>query len=64
LMMAFVYAGHLLSSLCGRYLVDRDKLVSGLPLGVIAASVGFYLVSNIGELLSKVVFQHLSQAAA
>ncbi|MEX2131430.1 MAG: DUF6580 family putative transport protein [Pseudohongiellaceae bacterium] len=49
LIMVFVYAGHLLSSLCGRYLVDRHKLPSRLPLGILAASFGFYLVSNIGN---------------
>lgn len=49
LVMAYVYAGHLLSSLCGRYLVDRRKLPSRLPLGILAASFGFYLVSNIGN---------------
>ena len=49
LIMTFVYGGHLLSSLCGRYLVDRRKLPSRLLLGILAASFGFYLVSNIGN---------------
>ncbi|GJM12385.1 MAG: hypothetical protein DHS20C12_07880 [Pseudohongiella sp.] len=49
LIMFFVYAGHLLSALCGRYLM-RDRALSGaLPIAAVAASIGFYLVSNIGN---------------
>jgi len=49
LIMFFVYTGHFLSALCGRYLVRDRTLLAGLPLAVVAASVGFYLVSNIGN---------------
>ena len=49
LIMFFVYTGHLLSSLCGRYFVRDRSIAMGLPVGVIAASLGFYLVSNIGN---------------
>ena len=49
LIMFFVYTGHLVSSLCGRYLVRDKKLSTRLPVAVIAASVGFYLVSNLGN---------------
>lgn len=49
LIMFFVYSGHLVSSLCGRYLVRDRSLFNGLPVAVVAASVGFYLVSNIGN---------------
>ncbi|MEX0964377.1 MAG: DUF6580 family putative transport protein [Pseudohongiellaceae bacterium] len=48
LIMFFVYTGHLVSALCGRYLVRDRALVTHLPVAVIAASVGFYLVSNLG----------------
>ena len=49
LIMVFVYTGHLLSALCGRYLVRGHFLPSRLPLAVIAASLSFYLVSNLGN---------------
>lgn len=49
LIMFFVYSGHLLSSLCGRYFVRDRTVVMGLPVAVIAASLGFYLLSNIGN---------------
>ncbi len=49
LIMFFVYTGHLVSSLCGRYLVRDRALATRLPVAVIAASVGFYLVSNVGN---------------
>ncbi len=49
LIMFFVYSGHLLSALCGRYLVHERSLMLGLPVAVVAASVGFYLVSNLGN---------------
>jgi len=32
-----------------QYLVDRRRLPTRLPLGILAASFGFYLVSNIGN---------------
>lgn len=49
LIMCFVYAGHLLSSLLGRYFVRDRAFTTRLPIAVIAMSVGFYLVSNIGN---------------
>ncbi len=49
LIMFFVYSGHLLSALCGRYLVRDRSLSVRLPMAVIAASLGFYLVSNLGN---------------
>lgn len=49
LMMFFVYTGHFVSSLCGRYLVRDKRLLAGLPIAVVAASLGFYLLSNIGN---------------
>lgn len=49
LIMFFVYTGHLLSALCGRYLVRDRALKTRLPVAVVASSVGFYLVSNIGN---------------
>lgn len=49
LIMFFVYTGHLVSALCGRYLVRDRTLSSRLPIAVVTASVGFYLVSNIGS---------------
>lgn len=49
LIMFFVYTGHLVSALCGRYLVRGRALPSHLPVAVVAASVGFYLVSNLGN---------------
>lgn len=49
LIMFFVYSGHLVSALCGRYLVRDRSLIMGLPVAVIAASVGFYLISNLGN---------------
>lgn len=49
LIMFFVYTGHFVSSLCGRYLVRDRPLSTRLPVAVVAASVGFYLVSNLGS---------------
>lgn len=49
LVMFFVYTGHLVSALCGRYLVRDRALSTRLPVAVVAASVGFYLVSNLGN---------------
>ena len=49
LIMFFVYTGHLVSALCGRYLVRDKALSTSLPVAVIAASVGFYSVSNLGN---------------
>lgn len=49
LIMFFVYSGHLVSALCGRYLVRGRALSTHLPVAVVAASVGFYLVSNLGN---------------
>jgi len=49
LIMFFVYSGHLVSALCGRYLVRDRALQTRLPIAVVAASVGFYLVSNLGS---------------
>lgn len=49
LIMFFVYTGHLVSALCGRYLVRDRALLTRLPVAVVAASVGFYLVSNLGN---------------
>jgi len=49
LIMFFVYTGHLVSALCGRYLVRGQALSIRLPVAVVAASVGFYLVSNLGN---------------
>ena len=49
LIMFFVYTGHLVSALCGRYLVRDRALSTRLPVAVIAASVGFYIVSNLGN---------------
>jgi len=49
LIMFFVYTGHLVSALCGRYLVRGRSLSTRLPIAVVAASVGFYLVSNLGN---------------
>ena len=49
LIMFFVYTGHLVSALCGRYLVRGLTLSTRLPVAVLAASVGFYLVSNLGS---------------
>ncbi len=49
LIMFFVYTGHLVSALCGRYLVRDRALSTQLPIAVVAASLGFYLISNIGN---------------
>jgi hypothetical protein len=49
LIMFFVYTGHLVSALCGRYIVRDRALATRLPVAVVAASVGFYLVSNLGN---------------
>ena len=49
LIMFFVYSGHLVSAFCGRYLVRDRALQTRLPIAVVAASVGFYLVSNLGR---------------
>ena len=49
LIMFFVYSGHLVSALCGRYLVRDRALVARLPIAVVATSIGFYLVSNLGN---------------
>jgi hypothetical protein len=49
LIMFFGYTGHLVSALDGRYLVRRLALSTRLPVAVLAASVGFYLVSNLGS---------------
>lgn len=49
LVMFFVYTGHLVSALCGRYLVRDKALTTRLPVAVIGASLGFYLVSNLGN---------------
>jgi hypothetical protein len=49
LIMFFVYSGHLLSALCGKFLLRGKPLTRRLPLAVIAASVCFYLVSNLGN---------------
>ncbi len=49
LIMFFVYTGHLVSALCGRYLLRGLALSTHLPVAVLAASVGFYLVSNPGS---------------
>ncbi|MDT8429875.1 MAG: DUF6580 family putative transport protein [Pseudomonadales bacterium] len=49
LIMVFVYAGHLAAAWCGRLLVDSHRLLGRLPLGVVAASVSFYLLSNLGN---------------
>jgi len=49
LIMFFVYTGHLVSALCGCYLVRDRALLSRLPVAAIAASVGFYLISNVGN---------------
>ena len=49
LVMAFVYAGHLLSALCGRWLLRSRRQLLGLPVAILAATAGFYLVSNLGN---------------
>ena len=49
LIVFFVYTGHLMSALCGSYLVRGLALSTRLPVAVLAASVGFYLVSNLGS---------------
>jgi len=49
MIMFFVYTGHFVSALCGRYLVRDRALTTRLPVAVVAASVGFYLVSNLGN---------------
>ncbi len=49
LVMFFVYTGHFLSALCGRYLVRHRSLFTRLPVAVIAASLCFYLLSNLGN---------------
>lgn len=49
LIMAFVYVGHFLSALCGRYLIRDHSAPRRVPLAVIAASLCFYLVSNLGN---------------
>jgi len=49
LIMFFVYTGHLVSALCGRYFLRGLALSTHLPVAVLAASVGFYLVSNLGS---------------
>ena len=49
LIMFFVYTGHLVSALCGRYLLRGLALSTHPPIVVLAASVGFYLVSNLGS---------------
>jgi len=48
LIMAFVYMGFLLSSLSGRLLLLGKRVSMRLPLGIIAATGGFFLVSNFG----------------
>ena len=49
LIMFFVYSGHLVSALCGRYLVRDRALVARLPIAIVATSIGFYLVSNLSN---------------
>ena len=49
LMMFFVYTGHFLSAFCGKYLVRNRSIATHLPVGVVAASLCFYLVSNLGN---------------
>jgi hypothetical protein len=49
LIMCFVYTGHLMSALCGSYLVRGVALSTRLPIAVLAVSVVFYLVSNLGS---------------
>ena len=41
LIMFFGYTGHLVSALCGSYLVRGLALSTRLPIAVLAASVGF-----------------------
>ena len=48
LIMAFVYAGFLLSSLAGRTILLGKSVLPRLPLSIVAATLGFYLVSNFG----------------
>lgn len=48
LIMAFVYAGFLLSSVAGRIILFGESVLPRLPLSIIVATLGFYLVSNFG----------------
>ena len=50
--MLFVYAGFLLSSLTGRLFIYGKPVLQRIPLGVLLASVGFFLISNIGNWLA------------
>lgn len=49
MVMGFVYAGLLLSSLSGRLILNGRSKFSRLPVAVLVSALGFYLLSNIGN---------------
>lgn len=46
--MFFVYAGLMLSAVCGRLLLFQRKKLTRLPFTVVVSAFAFYLVSNLG----------------
>jgi len=46
--MGFVYAGLVLSSLSGRMVLHNKPKLTRLPIAILASALGFYLVSNLG----------------
>lgn len=46
--MMFVYVGLMLSALCGRLLLHRQRKSTRLPATVVVSALTFYAVSNLG----------------
>jgi len=52
LVLVFVYAGFMLSSVIGRYFVRGRSVAVRAPVAVLLMSLGFFLVSNLGNWLA------------
>lgn len=46
--MVFVYAGLMISALCGRLLLHQHNKLTRLPVTVLISAFSFYAVSNLG----------------
>lgn len=46
--MFFVYAGLMLSAICGRLILFQRRKLTRLPVTVVVSALAFYFVSNLG----------------
>lgn len=52
IVLLFVYLGHFSTGFIGRYTLRGRKLTVYLPLGILVASISFFLLSNFGNWLA------------